>query len=455
VNPPPSAAGYFRAMLTLALSAALASEPGTAALRDDVELSFSAVDLPANLTGGAYYPSMRQSLELGRDTYEVSYWGVRAVRFALTKDTSWRGEALEFALSAPLVYFAADAPVPFSTWVHEEYHRSALRVGGVTSKNGSHFRIGHTSGTVYDVSDDELIAIERDHPADFLRSEVAGFEAQHDLVVDGVYTDFHERDRSSMPAFYLWNVYYLHNYFELCASPESDKVRDWNLEHQPKDPLERDFVGLDCTAWAYDLHRPGEAYEARGPHPSGQGLARPIGWSQLTDEERAFLQNSRRLIYLNALNPMAFFVHHVSFGETDANALVQYVPAPFGGQIELHVLLRGPVAGWTIVGRHLWNLETVHPGIEVRRVDQPLRIAGTDVAWTPRVALWTQPPRLDPYETGHRPGGLVGSRFEVRVSDHLDAVGEIDAKTEGWLVGEPFLGANVSARLGLQAHLGR
>jgi len=79
------------------------------------------------------------------------------------------------------------------------------------------------------------------------------------------------------------------------------------------------------------------------------GLARPIGWSKLKDDECAFLERSRRLVWLNALNPMAFTLHHVSFGETDANALVQYVPAPFGGQIELHVLLRGPTAGWTIV----------------------------------------------------------------------------------------------------------
>ena len=43
-----------------------------------------------------------------------------------------------------------------------------------------------------------------------------------------------------------------------------------NLEE--RNIAKRDFVGLDCNAWVYDLFRPNEPYELRGIHPIGNWI---------------------------------------------------------------------------------------------------------------------------------------------------------------------------------------
>jgi hypothetical protein len=62
-------------------------------------------------------------------------------------------------------------------------------------------------------------------------------------------------------------------YMWVCDSSGATTTTNSDNLNEP-DPLKRDIVGFDCDAWAYDLQRPDEPYEARGPHPTGVGIDR-------------------------------------------------------------------------------------------------------------------------------------------------------------------------------------
>ena len=77
------------------------------------------------------------------------------------------------------------------------------------------------------------------------------------------------------------------------------------LARESANPLQRDFAGLDCNGWVYDLYRPDQPYGVRGLREDGS-VRRPRLWDDLSGRERATLKEMELLSLLNFANS-AFF----------------------------------------------------------------------------------------------------------------------------------------------------
>lgn len=78
----------------------------------------------------------------------------------------------------------------------------------------------------------------------------------------GVYTheefhrvnqDFYNQRTFYKNPFYLYNAFYVWDYFRFSASSDADSVKVLALPDEDPDPYFRDYAGADLTAWIYDL----------------------------------------------------------------------------------------------------------------------------------------------------------------------------------------------------------
>lgn len=441
-------------LVLTALSLAASPDPGQAQLR------LTLVDLPYNLTGAYRAPSMAQSLDLAYAVDRLVVYGVRAGFDRIDNP------ALRSGLGLPTLGLAhvavAMGPV---AWVHEEWHRAVLGSAGIHSRNGLYHPAAWHDGLipVDQVSDAELARLKAENPANTARLMSAGLEAQHALALrvgDGLF--LHDTVGKSIGP--LWTsqswmamsiqVAQLAGFFYdvNCASEQSDAVTD-RANRVTLTELDRDFGGLDCTAWIYDMRRPDEPYEARGPHPYGAGVDRYRSHEDLSPAEVQALRNQVRLHLINLANPHLFYIDGFALpsggGDRFIAALGQQ-PAPFGWVLDARFGLRR--GAWASVSElHLYvSGQRVSPGLETHIPDRAL--------WGPlsmdlTVGAWLQPEGLRWDAAALRPGGRVCLQLDARAGRGLEAFVAIDAKTAGWVMGDAYLGPNVSGRAGLVVHL--
>ena len=125
------------------------------------------------------------------------------------------------------------------------------------------------------------------------------------------------------------------SYFDICLVDDSDEITD--LQNQRTVEIEsRDFAGLDCNAWVYDMQRPDEPFEDRGVHPYGEGIDRYRSLEDLSDSEIELLQEARRMHFLNLLNPHFFGINGIHYSKGRWNFRLGSVPTPFGYTIDGH-----------------------------------------------------------------------------------------------------------------------
>jgi hypothetical protein len=256
---------------------------------------------------------------------------------------------------------------------------------------------------VYGVSDEELIRLKLERPADMARLAIAGDEQ---LVVlsqsqtqDALFFGgesgrlgpvvFSDRRHASLHA-WLWASHLF--YMMAVTSGSLDETID-RVSAREVDVLERDLLGLDFTAWARDIHRPREAYEARGAHPTGVGVQRYVKWSELTDEEQRYLKQRRSMHVLNVINPALFNIRGFALGEeVMMSAALVHQLAPFGYDLGVSARVMAgdlKLAAWL----HGYVSERgVHPGLAL--VEWPSEVLGQRVYWTPRLGGWIQPDEL-------------------------------------------------------------
>ena len=98
---------------------------------------------------------------------------------------------------------------------------------------------------------------------------------------------------------YFGNSDYLHQ----CSGTGADATTKEENDKEGADVPRRDFTGLDCDGWTYDMFRPDEPYAARGTHPSGIGIDRYRGYSQLSPAEQRFTRKQFWMSLLNAADP--------------------------------------------------------------------------------------------------------------------------------------------------------
>jgi hypothetical protein len=443
--------------LVLGVIAAFAPPP-PAPRSSDTPLPITVLDMPFDARG---FPSMAQSLDLAYALHRTPVWalhkGVDRIRNRRARRAL--GVGLSFAIAAPLVLV--------DVWMHEEWHRAVMTQRGITSRDAVYDPAAWSHGFVGvdRVSDEDLARLKRDHPADTVRLMTAGFEAHLELAKRTGDHAFHYGDRGRW-----WRGVYLAGtwmaptiainelsvlvYYGMCASERSDRTVDAdNRAHTTV--ASRDFTGLDCIAYSYDLHRPDEPYAARGPHPYGAGVDRYRSWSDLSGDEQRWLRRQLGLHVLDLLNPHLFGIDgfRLRRGRSDERWIVQAMHGltPFGATIDAHVGIRRKGMATFVTLRNGWNARSWFPSLALRMIDitHPRAPIAVDVDGE----LWLQPERLRFDTRAHRLGARVAPTVHFAVARALTIDVTLDAKTAGYVPGNVFLAGNTSFRLGFTARL--
>ncbi|HJN74799.1 MAG TPA: hypothetical protein QGF58_12775 [Myxococcota bacterium] len=211
----------------------------------------------------------------------------------------------------------------------------------------------------------------------------------------------------------------------------------------------RDFTGLDCTSWAYDLSNPDDPYEARGEHPSGVGVDRYGSWSDLTPEARELLTRLRAMCLLNALNPNLYGVNGIQMGEGVGMLSLSSMLTPYGHALELHALYRN-TRRWSLDLGLGFNRDQLQPWLALG-LRQPV---GTRWTLGGQLRGWVQPTDLRWDATTRQPGGGATLEARWKAAERVDLRVAAEAKTAGWIMGEEALDPQVGMNAGAVFRVG-
>jgi hypothetical protein len=245
--------------------------------------------------------------------------------------------------------------------------------------------------------------------------------------------------------------------------PYADQLTDQLQRAEGSDISKRDIVGMDFTAWVYDLYRPHEPYDSgRGIHPSGVGINRYIRRSQLTGAEKNYLQLQGFLAWLNLLNPQLAGKNRFNgknpFTKAPIfwNAAIVHHLTPFGFTIDCDCMAADGKTGTAATLRSYFNGRRYFPGAAVEVDDLPLSIFVAKGVF-PRVYIsakaevWLQPKELLFDERTAQAGGALAFGLKAGVTRHLFVSVSASGKSAGWQAGQLSLERQFSARFGLSA----
>lgn len=423
-------------------------------LRLDVPL----VDFPQNTSLPYKAPSMDQALKFSYDLYDISYWGIDKLGDKIfvpktkpnTKLRKFSNAAFKFGVGLAFSFYGSELPIPLGVWGHEEFHRAVLGVNKIDSKNGN-WILHRWDGTVYGVSDSTLSQLKRNDVNELLYSYVSGVQYEVALNEKITLQQFYKSRTLSKNSLMLYNAYYVFNYFRFSTGALTDSVKKLAPPHENKLSHERDFAGADLTAWAYDMFNPQQAYIVRDSFPNGEGVNRRVGFSDLSPEAQAYLKEQKNLSLLNFINPSLFFVNRIRVNSNFAfNLFTQYAPTHFGNDIALFVPLQYKQFDVFLnlhqytsrnnrgygIGLGLYNFK-ITPKLE------------SDIT----LNVWEQPSTF--YGNNKLVGGSLGLKINYYLSSGFSAYVSGVGKTDGWMLGNPYLKSNVSAQIGLNYNLAK
>jgi hypothetical protein len=405
------------------------------------------LDLPFNSSHGFTWPSMEESRSITQTIYNLTETffckATDPITNPILHTSAYLGlEGISFLLSCY---------VPLGkTWMHEEYHRAVLSNRNIGSYDDIYnFQIG-SSISVSHVTDESLELFKSQHPDEFVRLHEAGYEGQT-ILADGLLRDafFHHVRGVNAPA--AWNILNNSLYLYFSTTGEADLMtRQFNADE--KQISQRDAIGWDYTAWAYDLDHPNEQYSARGIHPSGIGINRYIQFSNLSSNEQSYLRKQLVFSLCNFVRPAMYCVKPLQLTYKGATADVtcglEHYLTPFGYSIGGYALARYQEIGASATVRIYRNQTLTMPGLDLMLNDIPFSIQTLHCFWSPRLALWLQPDNLQFYSNHMLPGLLINQKVSVATGKYLGIFGEMEGKTGGWVPGTVQMTDAINFRLG-------
>jgi hypothetical protein len=421
-----------------------------------LRLSVPLIDVPQNATLPYRYPSMNQALAFGNDFYELGYWGIDGLGDKLfkRKDKPYKGfrklsnSVFKYAVGLGFSYYGSELPLPLGVWTHEEFHRSVLGIGKINSKNGNWIG-SRWDGTVYGVSDSSLASLKKNDPGQLLYAYVAGVQSEILFNKETTVTDFYKRRSFHKNSFLLYNAYYVYNYFKFSTGSASDSVKVLAPPHENKNASERDFVGADLTAWAYDMFNPDSAFTARPLFPNGEGVNRRVGISDLSQPAKDFLNREKKLSLLNFVNPAIFFVNRVKVNSNFSFLFfMQYAPTHFGHDVAYFFPFQYKNYD-VLAALHTYknNTQTGY-GLQAGLYNYKIsRLLEADV----ELQAWNQPDSY--FSSSQHFGGALDLKLKVGLKSGFSAFAAATGKTKGWQLGNPYLKENFSMRFGLNYNL--
>ncbi len=407
---------------------------------------------PFNNLPGHPYPSFRQSLDYSRDTYQLVH---RQIVDSLSDGGNEKWIPLSLVLFDVGTYFL---PLSYA-WLHEEWHRAVLSRRGIDSYNDIYKLEASQTIAVSHVSDEDLIALKRDHPSEMVYLHSAGLISQYQQNIEleksafFFYTDYQD-----IPLLWI-NHTNNHGYINACSSNEGNRLTAEILAGEDSDIGPRDFTGLDCVAWVYDLFRPDEPYEQRGQHPSGTGLLRYRTLADLNTEERDFLRKQFYLAFVNYFNPHLWGFHRFRINNpyNDKpmywNLAAGHVLAPFGYSLDGRFYFQQDSTNLAAT-LHLYqthhhrytglDLELIrHPGLKNWGIDQ----------LSARLALWTQPQGMLFDATQAQAGQALQLQLFKNLSKQWQTYISVQGKSAGWLSDNVNLDSGYDILFGASATL--
>jgi hypothetical protein len=304
------------------------------------------------------------------------------------------------------------------------------------------------------VKDEDLVRLKAEHPIDFVRAAEAGIEGENKLIEGLEKNRFFHGSRANNVALYWMTKANSVFYVWSGATTEADSLTDVMNGLDGANVPARDWVGHDFTAWVRDLHRPAEAYSARGVHPSGEGINRYVKASDLTPEEHDFLAMEGRLQLINFLDPNLLGINGItvhnpwSGAELRMNASASHYLTSFGHTVDVNLFMQQDATNLFVVLHRFTNGARSFPGVEAQLIDVPMSIAGLPLDVSPRVALWQQPEDQGFRTTRAQVGGLASLRIRPLTVSRFAPYVEVEGKTAGWVAGNVNLERNVSVRVG-------
>jgi hypothetical protein len=439
----------------LGLGASLLVSTPARAERDErsgLFLDVPVAEVPYTTSGR--FPSMTQSLWLSASAYQAAHYGVeRAI--------DGRGEGGARGVLARVAVGAADLAVgllPLGyAWQKAEWQRAVLGRDQIDSSNDAYrYRPFSQISGVSQVSDDDLADLKARRPASFVRLATAAMEGSYELATTTEKVQFFYQPRT-FNAPLLWQLY-LVNSFNLatCASTRADTITRQAEADEGTSRSRRDINGLDCTAWVHDMINPAEPFAARGLHPSGVGVRRYLGHSELTSAEQGQIKRAFSLSLLNFADPALIGVDAFSIGHsgTRVNGHLRYLPAPFGSAVDLDVFAQ--ITSFNVfVSLHSFvNRANYFPGLSAELHRFPLDLViGLPFSVSARAGLWLQP-QDQAFDTGSGALGALGAlRVGYSATREWEPYAEIEHKSIGWVAGNAWLEPVTSVRLGLVATL--
>lgn len=441
-------------VVSWAQAAAAAQDVGADEVREPPPLhgiyfELPLLDAPLVAQGGLSSPSMKQSLEVTAGSYELLHFGLGKLQNP--RDPRWPQRFVSWVMIGVVDMFALWFP-PFNAWLHEEWHRATLSRRGISSRNDVYdLQIGADTIAVSRVTDEALTAFKAAHPAEHVRMSAAGMEGELELATALERNTFFRRTEG-LHTLLLWLLYVdVIGYMNSCSSGEAARLTN-RLNAEEPTIAERDFTGLDCVAWVYDLHRPDEPFAARGVHPSGVGIDRYRTPEDLTPAERDYLRTQARYSFLNLLDPSLL-------GWDDFTLPVAGAPLRFHASVRRHITSFGAASALqTFVAYRGWNLAVapsvntsehlILPALDVAVLDRPAT-AGQNLTLSARTGLWLQPARQRFAARDATPGFRIGLRVGYWPASWGEIFAEIEAKSRGWVAGNVYLDGNLSVRSGV------
>ncbi len=414
-------------------------------------LNFEVADMPYSNgawklygLGGYLSPSMSQSLKTAESTYNLAHYFYSRVNW--DKLTKYWYVNLFAQISA---YYAMELSLmylPFGdAWLHEEFHRSILTSNNITSHDQVYdFPIFSQYISVNNVTDSALIAMKASSPSDFVRLAEAGIEGEYLLVEQLQKRSFFLNQTYSYwlseVSITLNDIFYVFMCHTDMAITETDKFNE-----QETTVEQRDFTGLDFTAWVYDLFNPYAPYQERGIHPSGIGIDRYVKPNDLYPEAYNYLTLQGYLQFLNLLSPFLIGINRFKTKSgVEYNFAVRHYLTSFGFDINFQ-LFRKSLTN-SVYSLHLFSSQKLLlPALEYELYRQKID-ENTYVKFNFIIGL--QPENLIFYDTKPAPLGYVNLRID-KYYKNFGIYGELAFKSQGWVPGEIYQTPAANFRIGL------
>jgi hypothetical protein len=410
-------------------------------------LNLPLAEAPYNYANGFRVPGMTQSMKLSNST-----------EYAVHSFIDYTLSPLPWSLQGIGLFFGEYflTYIPGGTgWGHEEWHRAVMGQYGINSFDDIYnMKIGASTVSVSHEKDSDLVWLKAHHNDDMVRLMEAGNEANIEQTKIMRRDDFFsgrspEHDRIG----WILSLVNVTMYIQTCTTSEADTMTD-DMNKKETTISERDFTGLDFTAWIYDLNRPNEPYSARGMHQSGTGYDRYIKKSDLTDSEKKYLSRTWKMSLLNFVSPQLFGFSNFQLPMMNgkvvyANGFLYHHLTSFGWDagMDLFFMYGDHKIEWILHGYS--NKKVLLPGIECSIVREEVELFNNKVYVTARAMGYLQPKDGLFHTTKSVPGGLLGAGIAYPLTSWCEVYAEVSAKSYGWIAGSVRLRPSVEANSGM------